>query len=77
MPIFDYCSTLVIYLTKSTIQKLANYYYLSLALLLNFKIPIEAEFNFIAVNNELEKLGIQAFQNRVTRRLIAFSHKLF
>jgi hypothetical protein len=77
MPVFDYCSTLFIYLTKSTIQKLVNCYYLSLALLLNFKIPIEPEFNFITVNNQLEKLGLQSLQHRVISRLVTFTHKLF
>ena len=76
MPVFDYCSTLFIYLTKSTIQKLANCYYLSLALLLNCKIPIEPEFNFITVNNQLEKLGLQSLQHRVISRLVTYTHKL-
>ena len=64
MPIFDYCSTLCIYLTRSIIQTLANCYY--------FQIPKASEFNFMLVNNTLEKLGLQAFQHRLITRLIIF-----
>jgi len=75
LPYFDYCSTLLIYFNKSTIQKLCNKYYLSLYLLFKFDISLFKDFNDI---NKflLDKFGIPAFQHRVFSRLSIFSFKI-
>lgn len=79
LPYFDYCSTLIIYFTKTIIQKIANYYYYCLSRLLNFKCTFSLvdSFDFNNINNSLEKLGLQALQHRNLIRLMCFSHKLF
>jgi hypothetical protein len=75
LPYFDYCSTLLIYFNKSTIQKLCNKYYLSLYLLFKFDISLFKDFNDI--NTFLfDKFGISAFQHRVFSRLSIFSFKI-
>jgi hypothetical protein len=75
LPYFDYCSTLLTYFNKSTIQKLCNKYYLSLYLLFKFDISLFKDFNDIN-SFLLDKFGIPAFQHRVFSRLSIFSFKI-
>jgi len=75
-PYFDYCSTIFIYFSRSAIQRIANYFYICLNKLLNFKFTtLSTDFN--NVNNCLEKVGLNSFQHRLFIRLMTFSHKLF
>jgi hypothetical protein len=79
LPYFDYCATLFIYFNKTTVQKIANCYYLCLFRLLSFKFTaqyIDSKFDFNHLNNELEKLNLQAFQHRVLSRLLLFGYKV-
>ena len=75
LPYFDYCSTLLIYCSKSIIQKFANKYYLCLHKLFNFDTQDFTDFN--DVNTFLlQKFDIPAFQHRFFQRLSVLSFKL-
>lgn len=75
LPYFDYCSTLMIYFSKSLIQKLCNKYYLCLHKL--FKIDFSDFTDFNKINDYLlEKFSIPAFQHRSFQRLSIFSYKM-
>ena len=77
LPIFDYCSTLLIYHSKSNIQKLANYYNHCLFALLNLKeVIIISTDDFNKLNNQLFTYGISAFQHRIILRISIFAYKL-
>jgi hypothetical protein len=69
LPHFNYCSTLIIYFSKSVIQKIANMYYQSINMLLKIKIDITNPIDFNSINNQLEKFGLNGFQHRVIHRL--------
>jgi len=75
-PYFDYCSTIFIYFSKSAIQRIANYFYICLNKLLNFKCTT-TPVDFNNINNSLEKMGLNSLQHRLFIRLMTFSHKLF
>ena len=73
VPIFDYCSTLLIYYSKQAIQKLANSYYLCIFKL--FKVTFNSD-NYNMVNTELKKLGIFNLHHRIIRKLGTFAFKI-
>ena len=73
VPIFDYCSTLLIYYSKQAIQKLANSYYLCIFKL--FKVTFNSD-NYNTVNTELKKLGIFNLHHRIIRKLGTFAFKI-
>jgi hypothetical protein len=75
LPYFDYCSTLLIYCSKSVIQKLANKYYLCLHKLFNFDTQDFTDFNELNTYL-LEKFDIPAFQHRLFQRVSVLSFKL-
>ena len=81
LPIFDYCSTICIYFPKYSIQKLANYYNMSIFKLLStshilsFRANTSDDFN--RWNDILKFHGLFAFQHRIIYRLSCFIHKLF
>jgi hypothetical protein len=81
LPLFDYCSTICIYFPKYSIQKLANYYNLSIFKIvstqhvLSFRPYTSSDFN--TWNNILEYYGLNAFQHRTIYRLSCFIHKIF
>ena len=81
LPIFDYCSTICIYFPKYSIQKLANYYNMSIFKLLStshilsFRANTSDDFN--KWNDILKFHGLFAFQHRIIYRLSCFIHKLF
>ena len=73
VPIFDYCSTLLIYYSKQAIQKLANGYYLCIYKL--FKLTFNTD-DYGMVNIELKKLGIFNLHHRIVRKLGIFVFKI-
>ena len=81
LPIFDYCSTICIYFPKYSIQKIANYYNMSIFKListnhiLSFRAYTSDDFN--KWNEILQFHGLNAFQHRIIYRLSCFIHKLF
>ena len=75
LPYFDYCSTLLIYFNKQTIQRLCNKFYLCLHLL--FKIDVSEFDDYNQLNTFLrDKYQISGFQHRLFHRLSVFSFKL-
>ena len=82
-PYFDYCSTLLIYFPKSTIQKIKNSYDFGLHKLLSLKVQ---EYNLFKKNgfrnslNEfnslLFKYGLLAFEHRFISRASSFIYKI-
>jgi hypothetical protein len=81
LPIFDYCLTILIYFPKYSIQKLANYYNLSIFklisnnIMLAFRVDYSEDFN--TWNSILESHGLNAFQHRIIYRLSCFIHKIW
>lgn len=73
VPIFDYCSTLLIYYSDQAIQKLANSYYLCIFKL--FKLSFNSD-NYDSVNLELKKLGIFNLHHRIVKKLSIFVYKI-
>lgn len=73
MPIFDYCSTLLIYYSDQAIQKLANSYYLCIFKL--FKLSFNSD-NYELVNLELKKFGIFNLHHRIVKKLSIFVYKI-
>jgi hypothetical protein len=73
LPLFDYCSTLVIYFNKQNIQKLAKIYHYSIYRLIKFQINTSSISEF---NNLLQKYGLMSFQHRITIRLLKLVHKI-
>jgi hypothetical protein len=76
LPYFDYCSTLLIYFPKESIQKLANAYNQSIFKLLGFKSRISQSNDFNKFNNFLEKYNLANFQHRIINQLMIFIHKI-
>ena len=75
LPYFDYCSTLLIYFNKLTIQRLCNKFYLCLHLL--FKIDVSEFDDYNQLNTFLrDKYQISGFQHRLFHRMAVFSFKL-
>ena len=72
LPHFNYCLSLVIYYPKSSIQTLANCFYYCLYKLFKFKVSIDPT----ETNNNLEKLGLNTFQNIIILKLSLFIHKI-
>jgi len=76
LPYFDYCSTLLIYYPKSTIQKIMNSYNFCLFKLFNLKYDINTSEGFNKMNNDLETHGLSSFQNRLIQRFMIFSFNI-
>ena len=76
LPYFDYCSTLLIYYPKSTIQKIMNSYNFCLFKLFNIKYDINTSNDFNKMNNYLEGFGLSCFQHRLIQRLMIFSYNI-
>ena len=76
LPYSDYCSTLLIYYPKSTIQKIMNYYNFCLFKLFNIKYDINTSEDFNKMNNYLEGFGLSCFQQRLIQRLMIFSYNI-
>jgi ribonucleases P/MRP protein subunit RPP40 len=76
LPYFDYCSTLLIYYPKSTIQKIMNSYNFCLFKLFNIKYDINTSDDFNKMNNYLEEFGLSCFQHRLIQRLMIFSYNI-
>lgn len=81
MPYFDYCTSILIYMPKVAIQKLANAYNSCIFKLLQTKrlrdIKINYSHDFNQLNNALEYYGLQAFQHRIIIRVSTYIHKLY
>ncbi|CAF0946219.1 unnamed protein product [Brachionus calyciflorus] len=75
LPYFDYCLSLIIYMNKSIIQKLANMYYNCLFGLFGFKIT---NFNndVFKFNQFLKKYNLTTFHHRLTIRLTTFGYSI-
>jgi hypothetical protein len=76
LPYFDYCSTLLIYYPKSTIQKIMNSYNFCLFKLFNLKYDINTSDDFNKMNNDLETHGLSSFQHRLIQRFMIFSFNI-
>ena len=74
LPYFDYCLSLIIYFHKSSIQRLANCYYLCLFKLFNFKFSSDDP---VVVNEFLKKFRLFSFHQRIFLRLGLFSFRVF
>ena len=73
LPLFDYCLSLVCFLSKSEIQTLANYYYACLFKLFKLDFTckeLDETYNFLQVYN------LFGFQHRVVLRISLFAHKI-
>jgi hypothetical protein len=73
LPYFDYCLSLCIYFSKAVLQKLSNFYYLTLFKLFDFDF---VNLDVIAINNFLEKYGLSSLHNRIVMRLSTFIFKI-
>ena len=58
LPYFDYCSSILIYFPKSSVQKISNCYYHSIHKILKIKYSNFNDFN--QISNVLEKYNFQA-----------------
>ena len=73
LPFYDFGLSLVIYMSKHVIQKLANSYYLCLIKLFKFNF---CNMSNNTINDYLKRYNLFAFSHRILYRLILFSHKL-
>ena len=73
LPLFDYCLSLIIYFSKTQIQRLSNCYYACLYKLFRFDYTCK---ELDEINNSLEKYHLFGFQHRVVLRLSLFGHKI-
>ena len=73
LPLFDYCLSLIIYFSKTQIQKLSNCYYACLYKLFRFDFTCK---EMDEINIALEKYHLFGFQHRVVLRLCLFGHKI-
>ena len=80
LPIFDYCSTLVIYFSKHVIQKLTNSYNNCIFKLINTKktctFSVKSSNDFNLWNNHLPFYNLTSFQHRTILRLQTYIYKL-
>lgn len=76
LPYFDYCSTLLIYFPKYSVQKIANTYNQCLFRLFKFKSTINQLSDFNNFNNMLESYKLSNFQHRILERLCVFIYKI-
>jgi hypothetical protein len=76
LPYFDYCSTLYLYFSKASIQKLFNLYNFCLFKLLKVQFNIIQSADYNKLNNYLEIDRLQSFQHRVLFRFCTFAFKL-
>lgn len=77
LPCFDYCSTLQIYFSKATLQKLSNCYNWCIYKLLGLNEIVVSNLDFNKLNCKLEDYGLNCFQHRTIIRLRSFTFKLF
>ena len=76
LPYFDYCSTLLFYFSKRSIQKLADCYFTCLHKLLNLSHYIAYSEDYNTFNNILQNYNINCFQHRVIFRMSKFIHNI-
>jgi len=73
LPYFDYCSTLVIYFPKYTIQKLHTFYYTCMIKLFGFCF---VNMNCEDVETFLNGYGLMSLEFRILTRLGLFVHRI-
>jgi hypothetical protein len=74
LPCFDYCSSLVIYFTKTLIQKISNIYYFCLYKLFGFKFNTDSSIS--EVFDFLQKFNLIPIQYRLLLRTTILSQKI-
>jgi hypothetical protein len=75
LPYFDYCSTLSIYLTKTTLLKLCTCFYFCLFKLFNWNF--EKTESISDINQFLIKFNLYSFQHRCFYRISMFIYKVY
>ena len=75
-PYFDFCSTILLYFPKTTIQKIFNSYNYCLTKLLGIKANSSMINNPNEFNNLLEKYGLNNFQHRFILRASTLAHNI-
>ena len=75
LPYFDYCLSLLIYMSKTVIQKIANSYYICLFKLFGFNI-LNFDDNLYKFNNQLKKYKLFSFHHRVCTRILSFGYSI-
>ena len=73
LPSFDYCLSLVIYFSKTALQKLAHSYYKFLFILLKLRFDSESSEE---INTILSKYKLMSFHHRILFKLASFSFKI-
>ena len=87
MPYFGYCSSLLIYFPKTTIQKICNFYYYFLNKLLKIDSKIHnylysKDENQLKLNEKCllntkpEEFGLKNFEHRLIIKLSSFIYKI-
>ena len=87
MPYFDYCSSLLIYFPKTTIQKICNFYNYCLNKLLKIDSKVRnyaysKDENQLKLNGKcslnikLEEFGLKNFEHRLIIKLSSFIYKI-
>jgi hypothetical protein len=81
LPIFNYCSSLIIYFPKSNVQKISNCFNRCLHLLIfpkNYRFPDPHSLTFLnQLNNFLETVNLNTFEHHYFKRIAIYIHKLF
>ncbi len=72
MPYFNYCLTISIYFSKSSLQSLCNCYCLCLYKLFKFKVADDPNIT----NNNKELFNFNSFQRHIIIKLFSLIHKI-
>ena len=80
MPYFDYCISLLIYFSKSTIQTLSNCFNNCMYNLFKFKIETDgtlfSDDDVNKFNTQLQSYGLFSFQHRLLNKVMIFAHNI-
>jgi len=75
LPYFDYCLSLVIYFSKTALNKLARCYYKCIHIVLKFRI--DQSWDIFIINEKLSiQFGLVSFNHRIIERLSTFVYKI-
>jgi len=75
LPYFDYCLSLVIYYSKTALNRLARCYYKCIHIVL--KLRIEQSMDIFQINEKLSfHYGLVSFNHRIIERLSTFAYKI-